>query len=270
MTKTFLRTLSVTLLVGLAAPALAQTGSVNTGVNANVTGTGVRANAEASVTAKTSSLITTAKARAAQELDRRVASLNTLLTRVNAMAKVDATFKASLSSTVQAQITELTNLKATIDADTEVSTLKTGIQSITKSYRVYALVLPQATIGAAADRVQTLVTMFTTLGTKLQARISASTGDTSAAVTAMADFNAKVADAQVQATAAINHIAGLQPDNGDKTIMASNTAALKQARADIRVAQQDFAAARKDVDVIIKALGSVNVSADANTTVQTQ
>lgn len=264
MTHKLFRTTAIVLMLALGAPALAQTVDVSThasvqtgGANASVTA-GAQGSAEA-----------TAKARADQEIDRRVSSLNAFLGRINGMTKIDATFKASLASTIQTQINDLTTLKSTIDADTTASTLKVEVQSITKSYRIYALVLPQAAIGAAADRAQTLVGMFTTLGGKLSARIASSSGDTSAAAAALVDFNAKVADAQVQATAAVNHIAGLEPDNGNKTVMQTNDTALKLARADVRVAQQDFVAARKDADTIIQSLGGTS-SASVNGSVQTQ
>lgn len=270
MTKTLSRTLAIALLMGAAAPALALTTSVGTTVvgQARVGGLGAQVNANASASTTVSggsgSAVDKAKARAAQELDRRITSLNAFLTRINSMQKVDANFKATLSAEIQSQITDLTNLKATIAGDTNIATLKPEIQSITKSYRIYALVLPQAAIGAAADRVQTLAGMFTTLGGKLASRIASSTGDTSAAVAAMADFNAKVADAQVQATAAVSHLSNLKPDNGDKTIQATNKTELTKARADIRVAMQDFVAARKDADTIVKALGGVSASANAS------
>lgn len=268
MTTILLRAAAVAVLLGLATPALALSTNANVTIttSAQVGGIGAAGGASTSVQAQGRSL-SNAKARADQEIDRRIGNLNNLISRISAMQKVDATFKANLSAQVQTQIRDLTNLKASIDADQETSTLKVEVQSIGKSYRIYALVMPQATLGAAAERSETLVGMFTTLGTKLEARLASST-DT-AAVAALADFNAKVADAQVQATAVISHIANLQPDNGNKTVMQSNTDALKRARADIRVATQDFVAARHDAQTIMMSLGaSASAAATASTTAQ--
>jgi hypothetical protein len=250
MTKTLITTAAALAMLSLALPAAAQTTKIDASASVRL---GTRP--QAGSTTPQSAAIEKAKARADQEIDRRVANLNQLLARINGMQKVDAAFKAALATTVQNQVQALTALRATVDGDQNVATLRPEIQSITKSYRIYALVMPQATIGAAADRVQNLAGMFQALGTKLQARIASSTASTSVAAAALADFNAKVADAQTQATAAVGHIAGLQPDNGNQTVKKSNDAALKQARADIRVAQQDFVAARKDADAIIKSLG---------------
>jgi hypothetical protein len=252
-------------VAALLAPALAFA-QVGASVNASVTTGDAGASVRGTVSADA---ITNAKARADQEIDRRTTSLQALLARINAMARVDASFKATLATTIQNQITALANLKATIDADSTLSTLKVEVQSITKSYRIYALVMPQASISAAADRVQTIAGLMTTLSGKLSARIASSTTVDAAASAALTDANAKIADAQVQATAAIGHISGLQPDNGDKTTMAANLAALKLARADIRVAQQDFVAARKDFTTILNSL-HVSASATSSASVQTQ
>lgn len=249
----------------LLVPALA----LAQDVSATVTGS-VHASTTAPRTEGLSASLTTAKSRADQEITRRITAMNALLTRVNGMTRVDASFKATLAANIQTQVTALSALQSTIDSDTSASTLKVEIHSITKSYRIFALVLPQANVGAAADRIQTVAALMTTLSGKLSARLASSTAtgaDNASSTAALADANAKIADAQVQATAAIGHIAGLQPDNGVKSVMTSNTAALKLARADIKVAQQDLAAARKDFAVIMSGL-HINVSAAATTTVQ--
>jgi len=247
----------------LLVPALAFAQDANVSITASV-----NASSTAPHSATLSAALTTAKSRADQEITRRITAMNALLTRVNAMTRVDASFKTTLAANIQIQITALTALQATIDSDTTASTLKVEIQSITKSYRIFALVLPQANIGAAADRVQTVSGLMLTLSSKLSSRLASSTTtDNASSSAALADANAKIADAQLQATASIGHIAGLQPDNGNKTTMAANTAALKLARADIKVAQQDLAAARKDFASVMGAL-HVQGSVEASSTVQ--
>ena len=199
-----------------------------------------------------------AKAKAGQEIDRRVASLNELATRIGAMQEVRADFKQSLSGAVGGQIAAFTSLKAKIDADTDLATLKSDIQSITQSYRVYALVLPQTSIAAAADRVVTLTTMMTTLGSKLQTRIAAAQSagtDVSLLSKALNDLSQKLTDANAQAQSAVALSSSLVPDGGDKTKMASNNKALKAARADIQTAENDLKAGRKDITTILKGLG---------------
>ena len=105
----------------------------------------------------------------------------------------------------------MNSLATQITADGNSTTsLKTDIQSITGSYRIFALIIPQGAIEAATDRIMTIVSDMTTIGTKLQARIGSSA---SASVTsALADYNAKIADANTQAQAAASKISSLTPD----------------------------------------------------------
>ena len=209
-------------------------------------------------------------ARGDKELTKRIASLNAFLTRVNAMQRLSSSVKASIAATVQAEISTLTSLKAKIDADTDTATLKADVQSVTKAYRVYALVMPQETILAASDRVQTLTGMMMTLKGKLDTRIStaASAGvNVTAAQAASADIAVKIADANTQAAAAASEVASLKPDNGDKTIFASNQSTLKDARAKLKVAEQDMKAARVDVKTIlgiVKGHGEITASTTAS------
>jgi hypothetical protein len=196
------------------------------------------------------------------------------------MVRLSATEKSNLSSSIQSQITAMNALQTQIAADAtanNTSSLKTDVQSITASYRIFALVLPQGTIAAASDRVITIVGTMNDLSAKFSARISAAQAagnNVTAATTALTDFNAKVVDANTQATAAASEVATLTPDNGNATVMASNTATLKDAHAKIVAAQKDFVAARTDAMTIIKALATfkvsaaVNASASASTTSQ--
>jgi hypothetical protein len=220
-------------------------------------------NASAGLSVK---LDVTARARADAQIDARITALNNLEARIGQMTKVTSDQKASLDASIQASINDMTALKAKIDADTDNATLKADIQSITKSYRIYILVLPQGRITAAADRIITIVGLFNDLSLKLQARISAAqaAGQNVTALNAsLSDMNAKTADANVQAQAAINEVVVLKPDNGDKTIMASNDAALKDARAKLKVAMGDLKTARQDAGSIVKALIAIKVGASA-------
>lgn len=243
---------------------------------AETAGVGVSAHATASTPAATvtmsASAMAAAKSRGDKELDRRVQALTDANIRVQAMQKVTPTFKDNLSTALQTQIAAFNALKAKIDADTDAATLKADVQSITQSYRVYALVLPQVHIAAAADRAVTISTMMQTLGTKLAARIQAAgkAGADVAALTAtLNDLGNKITDASTQAQAAVSVSATLAPDNGDKTVMASNTAALKTARTNLATANTDLKAARKDIDTIIKGLKKVEASVAATSTAST-
>lgn len=215
---------------------------------------------------------TALKAKADAQIDARIAALNELSKRVAEMKKVSSTDKAHIATAIQTSIGEMTALKVKIDADTDLATLKTDIQSITKSYRVFALVLPKGRIEAAADRILSIVALMNTLETKLQNRITAAQtagNNVASAQAALTDFHAKVADASTQAQAAVTATANLQPDEGNATTAASNNAALKSARTKIKAAIADLKAARQDAGTIVKALLSFKAPKTTNTNATT-
>ena len=212
-------------------------------------------------------------AQSDKEISQRLDSLNKLLTRVQELKRVSDSEKSSIVSQIQTQISEMNTLKTKIDSDADTTSLKADLKSITANYRIYALVVPQTQIIAAADRLNALAADFSIVISKLQTRISAlqNTGKNIAGIqTTLSNLQSKVADAQVQAQAAINRVTPLLPDQGDKTILKSNTAALKLSRADIKVGLLDIQTSRKDAQIIIKNLRTLSPSAtsSASTTAQ--
>ena len=236
--------LGVVILTGGVFTASAQVGTVTSSSRA-----AARATAQAQ---RLQNIVN----RADQEISRRVTALNALSARVNAMQKLSSDEKNSLSSAIQSQISAMNSLEVKIAADeNSSSSLKTDVQSITGSYRIYALVIPQGAILAAADRVMAIASNMATVGTKLQTRIAAPGNSPNATVTTvLADFNAKIADANTQAQAAVSEISGLMPDQGNQAQMQANTSALKDARGKIQAAQKDLVTARQDAGTIVKAL----------------
>ncbi len=263
------------LLFGGPLLALAEEAgaTVTASVRTEAVKTDAEVKAKAEVRAKAASTTATvranvevkAKERANQEIDRRVKLLGNLSARMKGTLQVSGQTRASISATLQAQIDALTALKAKIDAETSTTSLREHVKSITASYRTFALVAPKAAITAYADRLNVLAGQMTELGVKLQARIDAATStDKTAALSAMADFNAKVADAKVQIKAALDLVAPLQPDNGDAAVAASNKTKLQEARAKLEVARKDLETARKNVSAVRNALPKVRLNAEAS------
>ncbi len=273
--KSFNNFIRLLIALSLLTPAFAMA-QVNADVGASATvetnAARVRANATASTTLG-ANVVVRAKARAAEEIERRTKALGAMRARIAAMNKVTAEFKQNLNANVDVQVNNLASLRARIEGQTDTAALKVDVQSITRDYRIYALVMPQARIAAAADRAATLINMLATLGTKLQTRLEvarAAGSDVTALASALTDMGVRLQSAQAHAQAAVNGSATLTPDNGDKAIMESNLAALKKAREEIKAAHEDIVAARKDVDTIVKGLRALSVKASASTTVQTQ
>ncbi|MDE1940526.1 MAG: hypothetical protein KGI66_00195 [Patescibacteria group bacterium] len=191
-----------------------------------------------------------------KEIDVRVQSLNKLIARIQGLRNISDAQKSSIENTLQSIVTNLQTLKTQVDAATSTADLRSDDKAVIDNYRVYALVMPQLNIIAASDRIVTISQMLGSVSQKLQSRLSSASGisNLSALQSDLSDIAAKAADAASQAQAAVSEVSALVPDQGDKTKMASNTAALKDARSKIRAAQQDLVAARKDAEAIIQAL----------------
>ncbi len=213
-----------------------------------------------------------AKERASKEIETRIQSLNQFSARIAAMVRLGGADKTTLSAAITDQIAQLTALKAKIDAETGTTTLKADVESITKSQRVYLLVIPKAAITAAADRVLAIATQFDTYATKLQERITAAQTagvDVTASAAALVDLKAKNADAKVQAQAAASAVANLAPDNGVQSVKEANTAVLKAAKAKIDAAEADLKAARADAATILKAVAGKDAKVKAESSTET-
>jgi flagellar biosynthesis/type III secretory pathway chaperone len=266
--------LTIAAAILLPASTFAQTVNVSGGVS--VSATPVTAGIVSTTTKRGSLSLATIISRADEEIQRRITNLTSLSTRIGQMKNVSASEKTSLQGSISSQISSLTSLKATIDAETVLANLKTDVQSITKSYRTYMLVLPQGRIAAASDRIQTIVADMQALEPKLQARITAAQTagkSVSGSQSAYTDMVAKVSDASTQSSAALSETANLTPDQGNTTIEASNNAAIKDAAAKIKTATQDLIAARADIATILKAVkgtssASVTASTSASASVQ--
>lgn len=265
---------AIAIVAAVALPAFAQTTlGVGLSASATVSVSNTAMRARTNIATALAARITNITNRADQEIVRRVTALNALGARLSTMAQLSTTDKNNLWSDIQPQVAAMNALRLQIAADAtanNTSSLKIDVQSITASYRIFALVLPQGTIEAAADRALTIVGTMNDLATKFTARITAAQSagnNVAAAQAALTNLNTKVADANTQATAAVAEVASLAPDNGSSTIMASNTAALKDARSKLQAAQQDFVAARADAETIVKVLVTFKVSATATTTV---
>lgn len=122
------------------------------------------------------------------------------------------------------------------------------------------LVGPEVSILSAVDHVRDAVDLFQPVYMKLQARIiaEASTTATSTSTSAMrsslADMDAKLTDASSQGTAAQTEALALKPDQGNRTLLQTNKASLRDARSKAKAAIQDLIAARKDADDILGGL----------------
>ena len=260
--------------VGLPVFAISTTLGGTVGVNVSTTDSSTKLSVKAQAALTTR--IQTGQTRAGQEIDRRVTVLNDLNVKVSAMTRLSTSEKTSISTFITQQVSSLTTLKTKNLADTDIATLKVDVKSITDSYRIFMLVVPQVNVIRTTDAMVETSQMLGTLGAKLQTRITAAGtagSNVSALNTLMSDFSAKINDAQTQAQASVTVVSSLQPDQGDAATIAANKAAFAGARVDIKTARADLATARNDAGKIVTALKAMkpttSVGTSANVTAST-
>lgn len=202
------------------------------------------------------------KSVADKQLDQRIENLIKLKERVMAYKNVSDTDKTTIVTVIGNVISELNDLKSTIENATSSDVVKESREKITKNYRVYALVMPQLSLIASADRMTTMVSMMNIVATKLENRLGQvatgtdiTTQNLASANKSLADLKAKLVQAQSDAQSAVTLVSQLVPDEGDKTVMESNQKALKDARAKIKSAQTNLVTAKKNAEAITKILG---------------
>jgi hypothetical protein len=218
--------------------------------------------------AKLEARLERAKEKAAQEITRRTEALTRLEARIEAMKRVSASFKTDLDTTVAAEIAKLEALAVKIAASTNGEEIKADVQSITRSYRIFALVMPKAAIAAAADRIVTMSATLSEVGAKLKVRIDQASSegkDVASLTTMLNDLAAKITSANAHAQAAVNGTATLTPDEGDKTKQDANKAALQKAREELKAGHDDIKAGRELVRQIMNGLKSTNATSTDST-----
>jgi len=247
--------------LSLLAPAFAfaQLGPANTDVRPAAT-TELRANATTTrpnIDATAEERMRRAKALAGQEIERRLRALNATAERVEKARRLNDSFKAELRTDLNSETNNLNTLRARIEAGEDPETLRADVQSITRSHRVFALVVPQAHIAAMAGRVVTITAIMSEMGGKLKARTdtaAAAGEDVAALVAALESLSAHIDSANAHARAAVQGTSSLEPDQSDTAVLQANQAALKAAREELRLAHQDIVEGRADIRIIIDGL----------------
>jgi len=188
-------------------------------------------------------------------IDARIANLERLIDRIEASDRLSDDKKAQLITGIEAQIDLLEGLLVRIENGESRENIKADLKLSLKG-KVHAM--PKAAIEAAAERVLNIVDRLETLADRLEARINEAEDDgedVSVSVEAHADLVAHLADARVEANAAIDLIADLDLDTEDEDVIAENRRILVAAKDNIGDAYVALKAAREEVRIILDDLG---------------
>lgn len=196
------------------------------------------------------------KERANKEIDRRIAALNKLLTRLGQMKKLSAEQISSLQAQIQTDIDGLNTLRTKINADTDLTTLRTDVKSIVTDYRIFAFFMKYIHLNAALERSSNLYDKLLLVHGKLAAKITeASSGgkDVTGLNTSLSEMKTKLDSAKTLIDAAIAEIAGLNAQG-----YPENTATLADARVKLKSAHTNLKDAHILSKKIVKDLRSLN------------
>ena len=206
----------------------------------------------ASSTTATTSSVSTHKslpeiiARADATITKQIAAFGAPTDFVNGLTTVSKDQKATILYVVNSEIADLTKLKSKIDADTDVATAEADERMITTHFRVYELLIPQVYIEGSLYAVVDAVKIMSSFNPRYEEEINAAKSagkDVTVAMKAYELYKAKLADANTQAGNALLRVTSLVPDNGNKKVLAFNTATLKSGQAHAKIALADLRSA---------------------------
>lgn len=183
------------------------------------------------------------KQRALKEIDRRISSLNSLLTRGANLKRLTNDQKNDLDKNIKSQIASLEELKTKIENATDPQTLRTDIKSITSSYRVYALYMPMTQIVIAGENIINITEKLDLIIKKIETRISNAKSqgqDATSIENQLTDIKNKQKEAANLAQTAINTVINLTPSGypGNKSSLQTARDSLQTARTNLQDIKQ--------------------------------
>jgi len=215
----------------------------------------LKAAVQKAATASAAIRIENLKSRAAHEIDRRFAALNLVLTRISTFKHITDSDKASLTSSVKTEISNLKSLEAKIQADTDLATLKADVKSIVDSYRIFVLFIPKIHLLAASDRMLNTADEISSLSVKLQSKIQSAKAagkDVASLEELLTDITSKVDDVKSLASKVQATVTPLSQDG-----YPGNRSTLLAGRDMLRTGHNDLIEASHDAQQIIKGLKSL-------------
>jgi hypothetical protein len=210
--------------------------------------------------------MTVIKQKSTNEIDRRISSLNGLLTKFSSVKKLPEEDKTLFTTQIQDYISQLTALKTKIEADTDLSALRLDARSIFTNFRVYAIFMPKLAELSAVDRMGVAADTLTDVASKLQTLITQLKNDgkdVSILENLLIDMNAKIAEARTVYQAVEAEITPVAPDGypANLTTLKDGRTKLKTGAASLRAAWNDAVEIRRT----IKSLESTSSASPAAT-----
>lgn len=216
-----------------------------------------RLTAQASASAQRQSTeLSKLQQRADNAISKRLTDLNRLISRIQNDKRLTADDKATLSTNVQNSINGLTQLKAKIDADTDLVVAQSDAKEIVTGFRVYLVVNPQTQLLIMIDNLTTTSSNIQKLTPQLQNLINTlkSQGkDTTALQQSLDDINSQLQTINTQLSADKTTVSGVTiSTQNPQATFTSVRKDLAGVRADFAKIRSDFAQMRDSFKISIK------------------
>lgn len=201
--------------------------------------------------------LTSVIVRGDKSISQRITAINKSVANINKLKYLDDSMKTKLVASLNTSLTDMNNIKAKLDVDTDLATAKADYSSIFKDNRIDQIVIPQANNAAKMNNLLLSLSdsdkTISDLDVKITDKIKAGK-DESVASSLLADAKSKVADIKSKVADYLNLIATLKVDHGDKLIIASNNSILSQAKDLRKTIESDLSGYKKDLSSIRKDL----------------
>lgn len=170
----------------------------------------------------------------------------------------------ALIAQVDVENADLNSLKASIGGATSIAGLKALLPQVQSDWNAAKAVAKEVSGAVLLGNTNRLVTGLNGLGNSINTRIAALDAngvDTSAAKSAMADFNAKLADANSRLVLALGFFNQITVGSDASQLFEEGKSALNAAFGDLRAASQDLKSAAR---ALVQTRGGSGSGGDLN------
>lgn len=183
------------------------------------------------------------KGKGNKAIDERVQKLQAITNRLPTLKFLPDSTRSALLGEIASSSAGLSNLKAKLDADANVTDARADYKKIFTDFRVYMVLIPKVRAATLLARLDAHITNLETFGLKLKARIQKATDegkDTTGLLDQYNQYNQKVADAKAKVAQAKGLLPQLTVANAasSKQTLVTIRSLLKDAHTDVKDAHK--------------------------------
>jgi len=196
-----------------------------------------------------------AKARAELEIVRRISALSKLIPKVDSVKKQSSTQKSQLVNEINSYVSYLTSLRETITKQTNFQELIGNVNTLSDSYKSFAVIVPKVHIIVIADKINVLNDSFTGVANKLiekTEQLRNAKKDVTSVQKTLGHMLFMMGDAANKAETAVVRAFPLTAEGYPK-----NKSILLDAKSRLQKSSKNLSSAAKDAQKIVSSLSSI-------------